>query len=219
MACLYRRNEEFFSEPNGVNSYWAGFLAADGYVNLRSGKILTIHLHRKDRNHLERFKSLTESTAPIRNCHDKCSNFNNSSSKWVDDLQANWSITTNKSLTLRPPPTDPSRSEINLAFIVGYIDGDGCWDWQVSKSQNWDYLRLQIEGTLEMLEWIQAVFPEGTIYTRKARNGWSSGHTLKYVGGKAKRVDEALREVAEDFRLERKWWERDYRKRSFLEGY
>jgi len=31
----YECNESYFSVPNIENSYWAGFIAADGYINDR----------------------------------------------------------------------------------------------------------------------------------------------------------------------------------------
>lgn len=36
---VYSYNEQFFSKPNVLNSYWAGFIAADFYIRKSEKKI------------------------------------------------------------------------------------------------------------------------------------------------------------------------------------
>ena len=48
------KNETFFEKPSRVNSYWAGFIAADGCVYRNT---LKITLSKKDKAHLEALSS------------------------------------------------------------------------------------------------------------------------------------------------------------------
>ena len=53
---IYNKNHDFFTVPNKLNSYWAGFIAADGCV---TGKhILAIKLSEKDKEHLQKIATL-----------------------------------------------------------------------------------------------------------------------------------------------------------------
>ena len=55
-------NESFFTVPNPLNCYWAGFIAADGSITCRSDfdKSLFFKLSTKDLKHLETFKEQIE---------------------------------------------------------------------------------------------------------------------------------------------------------------
>lgn len=44
----YEHNFSFFDEPNMINTYWAGFIAADGYLN-DERKCLRLLVARKDK--------------------------------------------------------------------------------------------------------------------------------------------------------------------------
>lgn len=51
-----KHNTEFFKEPNTLNSYWAGFIAADGCIQQYKDNrqpTLAINLKSSDINHLE----------------------------------------------------------------------------------------------------------------------------------------------------------------------
>ena len=45
----YTKNEDFFSVPNLTNSYWAGFIAADGHLTSK-GATLQINIQARDRS-------------------------------------------------------------------------------------------------------------------------------------------------------------------------
>ena len=77
MYKLYTQNENFFSEPNDKNSYWAGFIAADGGIEKTSNR-LRIGLSIKDRELLEVFAQQVEFTGPIT---DYTSSFNKNTKK------------------------------------------------------------------------------------------------------------------------------------------
>lgn len=145
----YQKNHNFFKNKNPLNSYWAGFIAADGNISSQ-GNALKISLSAKDAEHLGKLSSLLSDDYCLRQeeraLNDKVYNvitFGLSSKQWKDDLEENWNITPAKSLTLKFPEFD--NLENKKAFICGYIDGDG------SICVSNDKLSLQILGTESFL--------------------------------------------------------------------
>lgn len=157
----YTINENFFEIPNLLNSYWAGFIAADGYVSARNA--LGIDLALADIEQLEKFKKDIEFTGPIsvfnrnKNEHSKLPKCRlivySGHKKLTNDLEKNFNVVKNKTLILRPP--DLMDSELIKAFIIGYIDGDGSIginEKERCKSS------VQIVSTLAVCEWIKSFF-------------------------------------------------------------
>ena len=58
-------NDDFFNNPNILNCYWAGFIAADGCIGRRNNNVLSIGLSSKDKQHLETFKNNINFSGPI----------------------------------------------------------------------------------------------------------------------------------------------------------
>lgn len=158
-------NNNFFSNINLLNCYWAGFIAADGNIREKVNNIC-IGLSYKDNQHLHIFAKDCEYTGTvkireyknikignylpkdvIKTCHiEICGN-----KKWVEDLKENFNITPRKSLILMPPLN--LNIEQSLAFIKGIIDGDGT----IRLDKN-NRLELSIVGTKEILDWISDIF-------------------------------------------------------------
>lgn len=148
---------DYFSVPNLHNSYWAGFIAADGNVYKRKAgnrqAIIKIALKSEDDKHLEKFAQAIAHNKKIYHGSIKTlgreysySSIAVSSNIMAKDLESNFNITERKSLTLKPPT---HLSEENaIAFIAGYIDGDG------SYTHSYGRPILSVVGTKEMLEWI-----------------------------------------------------------------
>lgn len=67
-----------------------------------------------------------------------CENF-------VTDLKKNWNIVRNKTLTLEPPELDEENS---LAYIAGYMDGDGCYSFSENRPA------LSTLGTKPVMLWM-----------------------------------------------------------------
>lgn len=131
---IYSVNLSYFDVITKESSYWAGFIAADGFVS-PSKNTLSICLSSKDKDHLERFKNDIGSTAPIKDIVVKPSRLVKTESKAVrldihackqiiKALQSNFSIVPKKTNILESPKLDSS--EDILSYFVGYIDGDGC---------------------------------------------------------------------------------------------
>lgn len=148
-------DENFFSEPNLENSYWAGFIAADGCVYHGGGKHkLSIALKSTDEEHLKSLQSIIGAGTLHRGwsySKERDKVYHNVryvlySKTICSDLKRVFNVTERKSLTLEPPI---GLKAVNaLAFVAGYIDGDGSYTKSGTRPI------LKIAGTRSMLEWI-----------------------------------------------------------------
>lgn len=206
-------DDNFFEKPNVLNSYYAGFFAADGNV-AQDKKSCVISLALKDRDWLENFAKDIKFEGEVRNGVAKkkypYSTIDFTSEKIAQDLKRNFSITPKKSLTLQPPKI--FNKELIDAFICGYIDGDGCISLTKSKTQLG--LTISVLGTLEMCCWIQKRFSEilnienvGCIFHNKEHKDNTFSYTV---------ADKRAREIFKHFyslnvpKLKRKWSEEKY---------
>lgn len=159
-------NHSFFESPNELNSYWAGFIAADGCITRETR--VQISINKIDEPHLKRFLEDTEAESNITYGKDNTVRVSIPSSKWTNDLKENFNIGPRKSLTLEPPKGLSKKQ--SLAYITGYIDGDGCWRYGAqSKTGKWKYIVLEVVGTNSFLSWM-ADRLEGNSSIRKVEN-------------------------------------------------
>lgn len=200
-------NDNYFETPNIENSYWAGFIAADGNIfqlpNPKWQKKLNIGLSVVDLEHLEKF------------CLDigyfgKIHSFTNNkgrgivsiqitSDKICDDLQRNFGIVQRKSLILEPP-SFLTNMDMVRAFIKGYIDGDGSigiYGWG---------LRISLIGTEAFLTWVMKMLEEQNdiVLTSVKKNKEKQLYYFYVSGKKAEIVIRDLMGVETPF-LKRKW--------------
>lgn len=148
-------NEDYFAEPNLENSYWAGFIAADGCIHVRpnASKILDIGLKSTDRDHLILLRdTLGAGRIYDQSTFDKrtgktyhSTSYKLSSDKVCLDLAQQFNIHPRKSLVHREPNLVGDNA---LAFIAGYIDGDGSY----TKYRNRP--KLSIAGNYQFLTWV-----------------------------------------------------------------
>lgn len=139
-------------------AYWLGFIAADGCNYQRDiNASIIINIHRKDREHLEKFKKFVKGDSLQIVDHIQNQGFSNNtpmskitinSIKMSKDL-SNLGVTPRKSLTLQPPKID---NNFALPYILGYFDGDGSI-FQTKQNE----FGINIEGTKETLEWINNI--------------------------------------------------------------
>lgn len=149
----YKFDKLFFQKPSMINSYWAGFIAADGNVAFNRNTI-NIDLATKDRNHLVRFREDVNGNFKIedrdRGVRGIQSRIRVDCKDWKNDLCSVYNITPRKTLTLKPPTLD---NFLSLCFLAGYIDGDG------SISNGY----IHIVGTRDLLLWtkqiVDKIFP------------------------------------------------------------
>lgn len=206
----YDLNTAYFSKPTICNSYWAGFIAADGCLT-RQGA-LRVALSIKDREHLEQLKSDLGFSGPIRDGltttsagrEVACSYLVAWSKNMLSDLRRNFNLTERKTLTLLPPSRLPE--SLAEAFIVGLIDGDG-------SIHTFDYgrrptLRLDVTGTLPVVSWVGDRFQrwcgaENRLPRIQEHYGGTL-YSLRLQGRKAERVADRLLKVDVP-KLNRKW--------------
>lgn len=148
----------FFENPNLLNSYYAGLIAADGNVRYDEKKYiyrLQLGFHEKDINHLLKFKEDVKFDGPLYYRREKkIYSLELKGKKIINDIINNFNIVPAKSLILKPPIG--LSFEQKMAFTVGYIDGDGCIYHQNKKYPHAVYLL----GTKELLTFIKNVFDE-----------------------------------------------------------
>jgi hypothetical protein len=209
-------NNDFFSVPNPICSYWAGFIAADGTIRDKQ-KHVVISLTEKDKDSLVAFAENCEYSGTIKtrvsNCKTPSKSYSGyrsvvievcGASKWIQDLQFNYNVTPRKTLYLQPPVRLDRLN--SLAFICGLIDGDGTI--YVGKDGR---LQFSVVGTEDMLVWVQKCFdalvPSASKLHAQPRCRNDRGKThwcYKITGFRAN----AIMKILMDFdipRMQRKW--------------
>lgn len=126
-------DKRFFKDINSSSAYWAGFIAADGYISSKENKI-RIKLALKDKVQLQQFKKALNFTGNIREYVRDTNVGNNYSTCYLDlcgakemikDLKDNFNLDASpKSLNVKPPLKILTTNH-KLAYIKGLIDGDG----------------------------------------------------------------------------------------------
>lgn len=154
----YKINDHFFSIISEVNSYYAGFIAADGNIN-KNYPNLTITLSRKDAPFLEKFIENLESDYPIREYESNefpVSSLIVTSQQICDDLEKYFNIVPDKSLIYTPPVLEQPYLD---CFIMGLIDGDGTIGFSVRKTCK-DSLYITLIGTKDSCNLVKTRFEE-----------------------------------------------------------
>jgi hypothetical protein len=163
-------NHTFFSMPTDLSSYWAGFIAGDGYITTQGRGRVSIQLDEKDSYHLVQFKHDTEFSGPVcsgtkvekrgapwttgreyAKCTIQCT-----SHQWVQDLSSIYNITPRKTYTLQPP--NITSLPLVCAYIVGLIDSDGYIGKYRRSEKTWVGIEFGISGTRSLLEWVKGIF-------------------------------------------------------------
>ena len=166
-------------------AYWLGFLAADGcnYERQYNASII-LNIHQKDREHLEKFKTFMKSNAKIVDYIQNVGFSNNTSmckivfnSKKLSKDLSDKGVVPNKSLILQKPKID---EQYYLSFILGYFDGDG----SIYKTNQYNNYCISIQGTKELLEWINSILNISLKLEKRIDNNVNSyyircGGTLK----------------------------------------
>ena len=181
MIRKYNVNDNYFKTKTKQSIYWAGFLAADGWLKPNSNEIY-LSCAEKDKKHLEQFKQDIQSESPISlNIKKKDGKTYNqfrirmSSKKNRAYLNKFYNLTENKSLTLLSPNLSDN-NEIDY-FIKGYIDGDGSIFFHQRNINQQPVLHISIIGTKDVLSFIKKRFSEildikkcGSLQKKKKNN-------------------------------------------------
>ena len=111
----------FFDEYNIDSCYWAGFIAADGYVRSDRANV-SIHLSASDASHLKKLETLTNYIGKTRvNESECCLSF---AGEWFPKALAdNFNIYPRKTFNITM--SDKIPKDMIPHFLRGYFDGDG----------------------------------------------------------------------------------------------
>lgn len=115
-------NINFFDDYNPESCYWAGFIAADGYLR-KNRNLVSIKLGAKDINHLKKLSYLTNYSGDVDEEYNYC--LLAFAGEWFyNKLQENYDIFPQKSNIIYISSKIPT-NYLNH-YIRGYFDGDGC---------------------------------------------------------------------------------------------
>ena len=212
---IHSKDENFWETPNSLNCYFAGILAADGYLYEKNGaKALKWAVSIIDKAHLEMLIKYTKFTGKITHYMHKSPSTDNvnemvrvsfsSCDKWIKDLKNNFNLCQGKSLVLQGP--NLSDNYLKLCFLIGYIDGDGCIHWDKTSKQ--PVIRFACCG-LEILKWIKNIIEKDFEYTarkgRKPNINKRENHYIYCISGlRAAKLFDALSAIDVP-KLDRKW--------------
>ena len=210
-------NDDYFSVYTLENCYYAGFIAADGNIDKKRRR-LTICLSGMDKHFLETFVDKIDGNCKIYESIAKgkftAASIVVNSDKMCRDLELNFNITPQKSLTLVPPHIEDKA--LLDAFITGLLDGDGTISFVKKKLKGGDYserLFVSLIGTKEMVEMVKQRFEE--ILGHKVSN---PHHRKQYTGNTytIRISDSNARKIFLHYygievpKLERKWGKEKY---------
>lgn len=134
---IYRKNffdETFWDSPNLLNSFWAGTMAADAGIGECDGcpQSLNWEISVVDEPYMDEFIKNIKFTGEKKHYSKKTKNGTISntvkigvhSREWVDILGNNFNITPRKANRISIP--DHFSEDLKMAWLIGYINGDGC---------------------------------------------------------------------------------------------
>ena len=209
----YTIQQDYFHLPTMENSYWAGFIAADGCISPKRNSV-KVQLHSQDIAHLQWFASCAGYNGLIRRAtggaykpESTCAILNICGvPHWVNDLAAAFNVTAHKSLTLEPPVG--LNHDNGLAYIIGYIDGDGSISETRGHYKQAVYFSkaISVRGTIAVLIWIKQVF-DASFSSSRSDPGVHvyQGHAQYRVAGRrAEQIIAALKQL-DTPKLARKW--------------
>lgn len=149
-------NKSYWAIPNEENSYWAGFLAADGCLTYQGGNCqITLMIGLIDKEHLEKYKKSLEYTGPIQIHKSKPNNLVkiriNSNKYWINHLKDNFNLAPQKTYRLAPPNLN---EYLSLCYLAGYTDGDGC----ILYDKKSNSIKIKwVSSSVEILKWVKNI--------------------------------------------------------------
>lgn len=166
-------DESVFEEYTQESCYWAGFLAADGCIDVNG--TIRIELAGKDSRHVEKFKTFCKSEHTIS--HNTLKNSYKvgfCSNKIKDDLYFNYSLTVDKTHNLSLPELDIDKYS---HYIRGFFDGDGCITEFFNNRPTATFRVFLTSGSIDFLENLLILLKTNEITVggsiqKKAANCW-----------------------------------------------
>lgn len=143
---------DYFSGSAASVGYFAGLLAADGWITARRAEI-GLGLKLADRAMVDRFNAEVRSPRPV-GVYREIARATVTSRQMVADLGRRWGVGPAKTRTLRPP-TEPDRN-MQLAYIAGHLDGDGF----IGGPSGGGFIRCGAIGTEPVIRWCASVLDD-----------------------------------------------------------
>lgn len=219
---------DFFATHTAESAYWAGFLAADGSLikspNKPNTYRLCLSLASKDEDHLMLFKRTMRHTGKVTTAINKDNMVIRRNpdaprtvmkminlcqvGRFLKDLEA-LGIIPNKTRRIPPPLlVDPL---LRLAYLKGYIDGDGSLAVGLTGDKIGNVTISLVSSCRVILEWFKTVIDElfPTSYLNREYSNFrpsdnSDAWTYAINGYRALRIIEALQCLPTP-ELARKW--------------
>lgn len=143
---IYTINERYFDNIDNQNkAYILGFIYADGFIR-KDNLVLSIVVHNKDVEILEKIKTELQSDIPIEYIKSKNHNRINICSKNICLSLNKIGCNNGKTFDLKFPNID---NDLIPHFIRGFMDGDGCIS--ISSKKYGKYISLSFVGTKDMM--------------------------------------------------------------------
>lgn len=154
----YSADDSYWNNLTPSNCYWAGLIAADGYIYTKKNS-LKLEISTKDKSILERFKRDIKYTGNIKDVERsrnnkiyKTSVIKINSKQIIASLQEKFNLSQKKSYNIKPP--NIQNNYLKLCFLIGYIDGDGC----IHKVKNREQLMVNVTSASHpIIEWIKTL--------------------------------------------------------------
>jgi len=166
-------DDSVFEHYTQESCYWAGFLAADGCIDVNG--TIRIELGGKDKEQVDKFKLFCKSSHSISHNTLKDSyKIGFCSKKIKDDLYFNYSVTVDKTHNLILPALT---AEQYPHYIRGFFDGDGCITEFFNNRPTASFRVFLTSGSLAFLEELLEVLRSlgvivGGSIQKKAANCW-----------------------------------------------
>jgi len=142
-------DETVFSVYNEESCYWAGFLAADGCIDVNG--TIRIELGGRDVEHVKLFKTFCKSEHDISYSATKNAYKIGFCSKTIkDNLLMNFSVSVDKTHNLVLPIF--TEEYYYACYFRGFFDGDGCFSEFFNNRPTASYRVFLTNGSLGFLE-------------------------------------------------------------------
>ena len=207
---------EFFDRRNISVAYWAGFLMADGHINVGNtgGATLVCYVKGSDTDHIQQFYDDINYQEPLKFRKEGYVGFDLHYSKFPEQLRP-WGIIPLKTKNFIAPTCVTDK--LLPHYLRGWIDGDG------SVYRYGQSARISIaSGNKPSMDWFASALIslgyDGYVGVRKATK--DADNWLLYIGGRlqVEKVAKILL-VDTEFCLSRKWEDSFYENRGQMFGH
>jgi hypothetical protein len=164
-ATRLSKNEEFWTTPNPINCYYAGWIAADGSLQNVKRQTLSLACEITDEPQLKAFVAACGWTGDLQYILKKSPKSDNEAihcaarisacKQWNADLQRVFNLAQNKTYRLAPPFL--GSDYLMFCYLIGLLDGDGAVS--ISKTNNQLHIAYG-SASARIVEWVQSFVEE-----------------------------------------------------------